>query len=128
MFSQVENGQLEFRKLTGKAIDEKGLPMPGQSIVIKGTEIGAQTDFDGKFCLAVPKDRTIYLEISCCFVPMYQEIKPKMDKIKIRIGRGRGKSKRAINKWTKISSESKTELAKVYASSEFKKVAENICR
>jgi len=128
MFSQ--NGVLEsdFRRLTGKAVDEKGLPMPGQSIVIKGTEIGTQTDFDGKFCLVVPKDRTIYLEIPCCFVPMYREIKPKVDKIKIRIGRGRGKSKRAISKWTKLNSELKNELDRIYKSAEFKNATENICR
>ncbi len=128
MFSQDGMLESDFRRLTGKAVDEKGLPMPGQSIVIKGTEIGTQTDFDGKFCLVVPKDRTIYLEISCCFVPMYREIKPKVDKIKIKIGRGRGKSKRAINKWTKIRSESKAELDGIYKSAEFQNAAKNICR
>jgi len=38
-------------KLTGKVVDESNQPLPGASLVVKGTKTGASTDFDGKFTL-----------------------------------------------------------------------------
>ena len=38
-------------KITGIVVDETGEPLPGSSIVVKGTNNGAATDFDGKFML-----------------------------------------------------------------------------
>jgi outer membrane cobalamin receptor len=38
-------------KLTGKVVDETNLPLPGASLVIKGTQTGASSDFDGNFTL-----------------------------------------------------------------------------
>ena len=35
----------------GKVTDNAGLPLPGVSVVIQGTEIGTMTDFDGMFAL-----------------------------------------------------------------------------
>ena len=32
-------------------VDEKGEPLPGASVLIKGTAIGTSTDFDGNFQL-----------------------------------------------------------------------------
>lgn len=40
--------------VTGKVTDEEGLPMPGVSIKVKGTEVGAQTDIQGKYVLNIP--------------------------------------------------------------------------
>ncbi|KAB1160637.1 TonB-dependent receptor plug domain-containing protein [Tenacibaculum aiptasiae] len=40
-------------KLTGTVVDEMGEPLPGASVVVKGTTNGAATDFDGKFILNV---------------------------------------------------------------------------
>lgn len=45
-------------KITGRVVDEKGLPLPGVSVVIKGTTVGAQTDMNGKFSLTIPSDKT----------------------------------------------------------------------
>lgn len=39
--------------VTGKVTDGEGEPLPGASILIKGTANGTQTDFDGKFTLQV---------------------------------------------------------------------------
>ena len=49
-FSQSAESEFEFRKLTGNLVEENGQPFPGQIVMIKGTEIGATTDFDGNFC------------------------------------------------------------------------------
>lgn len=37
------------RKIVGTVTDESGLPLPGASIMIKGTNKGTQTDFDGLY-------------------------------------------------------------------------------
>jgi len=36
-------------KITGEVVDETNQPLPGASIVVKGTTNGTSTDFDGKF-------------------------------------------------------------------------------
>jgi TonB-linked SusC/RagA family outer membrane protein len=44
--------QLSFaqeRTVTGTVSDNNGLPLPGVSVLVKGTQTGTQTDFDGKF-------------------------------------------------------------------------------
>lgn len=38
-------------KLTGTVVDENNEPLPGASVVVKGTTNGTSTDFDGKFML-----------------------------------------------------------------------------
>lgn len=36
-------------KLTGKIVDETNQPLPGATVVLKGTQSGASSDFDGNF-------------------------------------------------------------------------------
>ena len=51
-FAQAQN----ISQLTGTVTDDKGMPLPGVSVVIKGTAKGVATDFDGNFSLNnVPK-------------------------------------------------------------------------
>ena len=38
-------------KITGKVVDNTNQPLPGASVVVKGTTNGTSTDFDGKFSL-----------------------------------------------------------------------------
>jgi TonB-linked SusC/RagA family outer membrane protein len=42
------------RNITGKVTDAEGVPLPGVSIVVKGTKAGTATDSDGAFQLSVP--------------------------------------------------------------------------
>jgi len=46
--SYVETIQ-EKHTVTGTIIDENNEPLPGVNVVLKGTTVGTQTDFDGKF-------------------------------------------------------------------------------
>ena len=46
-------GQQE-KKISGKVTDESGNPLPGVSVLVKGTTIGALTDASGNFTLSVP--------------------------------------------------------------------------
>lgn len=41
--------------VSGQVKDEKGEPLPGVTVMVKGTQIGAQTDVNGKFTLRVPE-------------------------------------------------------------------------
>ena len=43
-------------KITGEVVDETNQPLPGASIVVKGTTNGTSTDFDGKFTLQAGAD------------------------------------------------------------------------
>ena len=38
-------------KLTGKVVDESNQPLPGASLIVKGTKTGNTSDFDGNFTL-----------------------------------------------------------------------------
>ncbi len=48
-----------FQEINGTVKDSKGNPLPGANILVKGTTIGAQTDFDGNFAINVPEDNRI---------------------------------------------------------------------
>nr|WP_294785304.1 SusC/RagA family TonB-linked outer membrane protein [uncultured Flavobacterium sp.] len=39
------------KKISGVVTDNAGIPLPGVSISIKGTSLGSQTDFDGKYVI-----------------------------------------------------------------------------
>ncbi|WP_258048943.1 TonB-dependent receptor [Hymenobacter sp. NBH84] len=40
--------------ITGRVTDDQGQPLPGATVVVKGTTIGTGTDGDGRFSLVVP--------------------------------------------------------------------------
>jgi len=46
------------QQVTGTVSDETG-PLPGATVVVKGTTIGTQTDFDGNFSIAAEADATL---------------------------------------------------------------------
>ena len=46
------------RNVTGRVTDEKGAPLPGVSVIIKGTNAGASTDTYGNYSLSVPYNTT----------------------------------------------------------------------
>ena len=42
--------------VSGTVRDQDGLPIPGASVVVKGTTIGTSTDFDGNYTIDAPSD------------------------------------------------------------------------
>ncbi|WP_294964788.1 SusC/RagA family TonB-linked outer membrane protein [uncultured Flavobacterium sp.] len=49
------------RKVIGTVSDNAGMPMPGVTILVKGSKLGTQTDFDGKFAIkATPNDVLVF--------------------------------------------------------------------
>jgi hypothetical protein len=39
------------RAVSGVVSDNAGMPLPGVSVLVKGTKTGTQTDFDGKYSI-----------------------------------------------------------------------------
>ena len=54
--------QLTFaqeRAVSGIVTDNAGMPLPGVSVLLKGTKSGTQTDFDGKFTIKVSSSQVL---------------------------------------------------------------------
>ncbi|MEH6769645.1 TonB-dependent receptor [Maribacter arcticus] len=52
----IENFQTA---ITGKILDESGIPLAGASVVVKGTTTGAIADFDGNYSINAPSNSTL---------------------------------------------------------------------
>lgn len=52
------------RPVTGTIVDTDGIPLPGINVLVKDSNTGAVTDFDGKFSFTVPDDPTTVLVFS----------------------------------------------------------------
>ena len=48
--------QQQVKKITGTVTDQKGVPLPGVTVIVKGTTTGIVTSSDGKYQLSVPAD------------------------------------------------------------------------
>ena len=44
------------KTLSGTVVGEDGIPIPGVTVIVKGTTVGSITDMDGKFSFMVPED------------------------------------------------------------------------
>src|SRR5690606_15553854 len=54
--------QLTFaqeRTVSGTIIDDSGLPLPGATVLIKGTTTGTSTDFDGNYSIRANQGATL---------------------------------------------------------------------
>ena len=62
-FSEQLNGDAEQtgKTVTGVVSDEDGNPMPGVTVLLKGTTTGTVTDFDGKYSLEVENEESILI-------------------------------------------------------------------
>jgi len=61
---------LQEKTIRGKVIDDTGAPLPGVSVVVKGTTVGIITDVDGNYSLEVPANAEILV---FSFVGMKQQ-------------------------------------------------------
>jgi outer membrane receptor protein involved in Fe transport len=50
--------------ISGTVKDDKGLPLPAANVIIKGTSVGTNTDFDGNFTLTTDNEPPFTLKIS----------------------------------------------------------------
>ena len=63
------NQQPETRKVTGTVKDENGIPLPGATVFVKNTSIGAATDFSGKFTIDVPLESEVLVISFVGYIP-----------------------------------------------------------
>ncbi|MGB5818609.1 MAG: TonB-dependent receptor [Saonia sp.] len=49
---------LQQATISGTILDDTGIPLPGSTVVVKGTSVGTTADFDGKFELSLPENAT----------------------------------------------------------------------
>jgi nitrogen regulatory protein PII len=52
----IEVQQPQKKDLSGTVKDSKGLPLPGVTVIVKGTTLGTITDNNGQFRLSIPAD------------------------------------------------------------------------
>src|SRR5690606_23579959 len=62
------------RTITGKVTDEKGLPLTGVSISIKGTTTGTITNNEGAFSLNVPASSNTLVVTNIGYEPLEVDI------------------------------------------------------
>ena len=60
-------------EVIGVVLDEYNNPLPGATVMVKGTTIGTSTDFDGKYSLTIPNNES-YLIFS--FIGYLSQTKP----------------------------------------------------
>ncbi len=57
----LSSAMAQTQEVAGTVVDDKGLPLPGANVIIKGTTTGTLTDFDGKFAItASPGDVLVF--------------------------------------------------------------------
>ena len=56
--------QKQIKKIRGIVTDKKKAPLPGVTVLIKGTTIGVSTDQNGRFEIVQPKDSNVTLIVS----------------------------------------------------------------
>tara|TARA_R100000935_G_scaffold58729_1_gene97344 strand:- start:22404 stop:25418 length:3015 start_codon:yes stop_codon:yes gene_type:complete len=109
-----------MNSIQGTVIDGGNLPLPGASVVIKGTTTGTQTDFDGNFVLDnVPSNATLvfsYIGFTTLEIPVngqtsfnikLQEDAQALDEVVV-VGYGEMKVKDLTSAITTIKSEELT--------------------
>jgi len=50
------------RMITGVVVDNANLPLPGVTVLVRGTSNGTQTDYDGKFSIKAKKGETLVFQ------------------------------------------------------------------
>ena len=70
------------RVVSGVVSDNAGLPLPGVSVLIKGTQSGTQTDFDGKYSIKATSSQVLIFS----FIGMKgQEVKATKSSISVKM-------------------------------------------
>lgn len=57
---EINSGMVQQKQISGKVTDEKGNPLTGVTVLVKGTTIGTLTDASGKYIISkVPQDASL---------------------------------------------------------------------
>ena len=70
------------RAVSGTVSDNTGLPLPGVSVLVKGTKTGTQTDFDGKYTIKAAPSQTLVFS----YIGMQsQEVKASANVLNVKL-------------------------------------------
>lgn len=73
------------RVLTGKVLDEKDSPIPGASVLVKGTSTGTSTTADGEFTLTLPGSATQLTVSSVGYIAREINVTNEMTQVTVRL-------------------------------------------
>ena len=59
LFSAFSTKAVAQTTVEGNVIDGDGLPLPGVTVMVEGTSIGTQTDFNGNYSIDVPENDSV---------------------------------------------------------------------
>ena len=128
VISQNSDTHTSFRQITGVLIDENEMPFPGQNVIILGTTVGTQTDFDGKFCLTIPNDILVFISLPFCFEQITRQVKSDDTHLILQIGKKKRKSERAMIKWNLVSDKQKLDFQSIYRGNAYLKAQKSYCQ
>lgn len=63
--SSIAQSPQNLLRITGRVTDERNQPLPGVTVVVKGTTVGMSTDGEGHFTLSLPERENVVLLFSC---------------------------------------------------------------
>lgn len=64
LLPQVGRDNKKNTTIVGKVVDEKKIPMPGVTVVVKNSKLGVSTDVNGQFTLMLPDQDSVILVFS----------------------------------------------------------------
>ncbi len=81
VYSQIKKQKYNYNPtvelVTGLVTDESGTPLPGCNVIVSGTNIGTQTDFDGMYTIQVEKGKELsfsYIGFKTETIPIYSSV------------------------------------------------------
>ncbi|WP_298349728.1 hypothetical protein [uncultured Dokdonia sp.] len=104
------------------------MPFPRQNVIILGTTVGTQTDFDGKFCLTIPNDILVFISLPFCFEQITRQVKNDDTHLILQIGKKKRKSERAMIKWSLVSDKQKQDFQLIYRGNAYLKAQKSYCQ
>tara|TARA_R110002051_G_scaffold243722_3_gene303707 strand:+ start:6748 stop:8781 length:2034 start_codon:yes stop_codon:yes gene_type:complete len=73
----IYNYNPTVKTVTGVVTDESGQPLPGCNVIIKGTNVGVQTDFDGLYTINIAEGKELvfsYIGYRSEDIPIYSSV------------------------------------------------------
>ncbi len=77
LFLNAQNIYSQDITITGTVKDEAGVPLPGASVIVKGTTLGTETDFDGNYSLSLINDSATLVYSYVGFTALEQSVDGK---------------------------------------------------
>jgi len=128
--AQKDGGKIDFRKVSGIVIGYD-IPKDGLLVSYVGLNYAVITDSSGKFCLTIPKNKSVFIEVPICMASSITEIKPTDDFVEINVSGSTNKSDKTIaseEAWIEQKDNLVPELKGIYTSKAYELANQSICR